>query len=296
MSQLSDPTAPLTPSGNLRRRLIFSNLTEGGATLAAAAAVGVLGIIVFAVIQRGAGAISWDFITKDPPQFGGPGGGIADAIVGTGELILIATLIAMPVGVLVALYVTEFAGPRATQILTLALDLMNGLPTIVVGVFVYGLMVVGVGQSGFAGGVALSIVMLPLIARATQEVLRRVPGTLREAAEALGVSHWRTVIGVILPTAAGGIVTGTVLALARAAGETAPLILTTSIYANTVQLNPFGHALPNIPTTIFALSESNDPSGFQRAWGASLLLLGFILIVNITARTIVARSKASLTR
>jgi phosphate transport system permease protein len=172
---------------------------------------------------------------------------------------------------------------------------MNGLPTIVVGVFVYGLMVVGSGQSGFAGGVALSIVMLPLIARASQEVLRRVPGTLREAAEALGVSHWRTVIGVILPAAAGGIVTGTVLALARAAGETAPLILTTSIYANKVQLDP-SQALPNIPTTIFTLSESNDPAGFQRAWGASLLLLAFILIVNITARTIVARNKSSLTR
>jgi phosphate transport system permease protein len=180
----------------------------------------------------------------------------------------------------------------------IALDLMNGLPTIVVGVFIFGLLVAGGGQSGVAGSVALAIVMVPLIARSSQEVLRRVPENLREAADALGVSHWRTVLGVILPTARSGILTGTILAVARGAGETAPLIFATSIYANTVQINPFtsGHGLPNVPVQIFTLVEAADPTGFTEAWGLALVLMVFILIANIVARALIARNKSALTR
>jgi phosphate transport system permease protein len=205
-------------------------------------------------------------------------------------IVATATAIAMPMGILVALYLTEFAGPRSRPVVRLALDLLNGLPTIVVGLFVFGLLVVGHHQSGFAGSFALAIIMLPLIARATQEVLLLVPPSLREAADALGVSRWRTVIGVVLPTARGGILTATVLAVARAAGETAPLILTSSIFANTVSVNPFGgKALPNIPVYIFTASEAADPYGFARAWGAAFVLLAFILLASLGARALSRR-------
>jgi phosphate transport system permease protein len=296
VTALYDPTAPLTASGNLRRRRIVSRLAQSAAVLAALLAVVVLGIVVLSVARRGAGAISLDFITKDPPRFGGPGGGIAPAIVGTAVLVGLATAMAMPVGVLVAIFLVEFAGPRTGRAVRLVLDLMNGLPSVVVGLFVFGLLVAGHKQSGFAGALALAIIMVPLIARATQEMLLLVPSPLRDAADALGVSRWRTVGGVVLPSALGGIVTGTVLAVARAAGETAPLIFTCSIFGNQTTLDVFGSALPNIPVSIFVLSEQADPSGFERAWGAALILLAFILLTNITARTILARSRRKLTR
>jgi phosphate transport system permease protein len=255
----------------------------------------VLGIVIYSVASRGASVLSFGFLTKDPPDFVGlPGGGIAPAIVGTAVIVAIATAIAMPVGILTALYLTEFAGRWEARALRLALDLLNGLPSIVVGLFVFGLLVVGHHQSGFAGAFALAIIMLPLIARASQEVLLLVPATLREAADALGVSRWRAVLGVVLPTARGGILTATVLAVARAAGETAPLILATSIYRNTVSVNPFGHeGLANIPVYIFTASEEADRYGFARAWGAAFILLMFILLVSLGSRAIDRRTTLS---
>jgi phosphate transport system permease protein len=296
LSALYDPTAPLTASGNLRRRRVVSRLAQSGAVLSAVLAVAVLGVVIGSVAKRGAGAIDIDFLTKSPPLFGGPGGGIAPAIVGTAVIVAMATVIAMPIGVLVAIYLAEFASPRAARPVRLALDLLNGLPSVVVGLFVFGLLVAGHRQSGFAAALALAIIMLPLIARATQEMLLLVPRQLREAADALGVSRWRTVVGVVLPSALGGIVTGTVLAVARAAGETAPLVFTCSIFGNQTSLDVFGAALPNIPVTIFVLSEQADPSGYARAWGAALVLLVFILLTNISARALLARSRRRLTR
>jgi phosphate transport system permease protein len=289
-----DFTAPLTASGNLRRRRVVNVFAETLATASALVAVAVLGIVVAGVVTRGAPAINIDFLTKDPPLFGGPGGGIAPSIVGTAVIVGVATAIAMPTGVLVAIYLTEFAGPRAARPIRLALDVLNGLPSIVIGLFVFGLLVAGHHQSGFAGSLALAIIMVPLIARASQEMLLLVPGHLREAADALGVSRWRTVVGVVLPAALGGIVTGTVLAVARAAGETAPLLVACSIFGNQVTVDLFGKALPNIPVSIFTLSEAADPAGYTRAWGAALVLLTFILLANIGARALLARSRARM--
>jgi phosphate transport system permease protein len=170
---------------------------------------------------------------------------------------------------------------------------MQGLPTVVVGLFVFGLIVRPQHtNSGFAGAVALSIVMLPLIARSSQEVLKLVPGALRDAADALGVSRWRTIIGVILPAAAGGITTGAILAVARAAGETAPLLICDGIFSPGTTLNIFGHGVPNIPVTIFVLANSPSPQGLVRAWGAALVLLIGILIANVGARVWLVRSRA----
>ena len=293
-SDLFDPRGPLTPSGNLRRRQLVSRFVEAAQTAAALLAVALLVFVIYSVVSRAASVLSLDFLTKSPPILAGePGGGIAPAIVGTAVIVALAAVIATPVGILVALYLTEFAGRRTASAIRLALDLLNGMPTILIGLFIFGLLVVGHHQSGFAGSVALAVVMLPLIARATQEVLLLVPSSLREAADALGVSHWRTVRGVVLPAARGGILTATMLAVARAAGETAPLLLTCSIFANNVAVNPFGdQGLPNIPVYIFTASEAAEPSGFARAWGAAFVLLAFILLANIGVRTFANRSSA----
>jgi phosphate transport system permease protein len=290
-----DPMAPLNPSGNLRRRKIVSAIVQRSATAAAVVAVAVLVIVVWSVFKHGAEALSIDFITKDMPQFGGNEGGIGPAIVGTAEIVGIATAIAMPLGVLTALFLTEFAPPRIGSGVRLVLDLINGLPSIVIAVFIFGLMVKGHHGSGFAASVALAIIELPLIARGTQEVLLLVPNNLREGADALGVSKRRSVLGVILPAAMGGILTSTILAVARAAGETAPVLLLSSIFNNHLHTNPF-EPLANIPVLIFQLSDQPDPAGYARAWGAGFVLLSFILVASLAGRLALARSRSKLTK
>jgi phosphate transport system permease protein len=276
-----------------RRRRIVNRVMEVVATLAAFVAVAVLAIVVVSVAKRGAGAISWDFFTKPQALFGQPGGGIANAIVGTVLLVLMAGAMALPVGVLTAIYLTEFA-PRGVAVpIQVVIDVLAGLPTIVIGIFVYALLVIGHTQSGIAGAFALAIIMLPLIARATQEVLLLVPSTLREASLALGVRRWRTVLGVILPSSVGGILTGTVLAVARAAGETAPLLFTSSIFANTVQTD-VTKPLPNIPVLIFTYSEQPDPALHEQAWAAALVLMAFVLVASLAAKALLARSRRKL--
>ncbi|TML10568.1 MAG: phosphate ABC transporter permease PstA, partial [Actinobacteria bacterium] len=228
----------LTLSRRTRRRKLVNLLMQVLATIAALAAVAVLAVVIISVAQRGASALSWDFFTKTAATFGQSGGGVADALVGSLVLVALATAMAVPVGILIALYVSEFASPRIADAAKLVLDVLNGLPSIIIGIFVFALLVIGSGQAAWKGSFALAIIMLPLVARATQEVLDLVPSTLREGAMALGASRWRTVLGVVLPTSLGGILTGTVLAVARAAGETAPLLFTTSIAANAVTWDP----------------------------------------------------------
>jgi len=294
-SGLFDPTAPLAPSGNLRRRSVVDRSVQVTATAAALAAVAVLVIIVVGVIQHGASSLSLDFVIKDPQ--GLAGGGIVNSLLGTLEIVAAGAVVAMPLGILTGLYLTEFAGPRSrpARVLKLALDMMQGLPTIVVGLFVYGLIVIPEHQqSGFAGAIALSIVMLPLIARASQEVLLLVPGTLREAADALGVNRWRTVLTVILPAAMGGIVTGAILAIARAAGETAPLLIADGIYnPNTTSFNLF-HGVASIPMFIYTSYDLPLTQAVARAWAAALVLMVAILLANILARVFLARSRAKM--
>lgn len=294
-SATPNPTIDLRPGGRLRRRRIVNRVMETLGTLAALLAVAVLVIVVVSVVRKGAPSLSWHFLTSEPNLFGGPGGGIANAIVGTAIIVGLAAVIALPVGVLAAVYLTEFAPKELGAPIQLVIDVMAGLPTIVVGVFVYGLLVVGHQQSGFAGAVGLSIVMLPLIARATQEVLLLVPSALREASLALGVSRWRTVLGVILPTAFSGIITGAVLAVARAAGETAPLLFTTSIFSNAITTD-VSHAMPNIPVLIFIYSEQPDQALHQDAWAAAVVLIGFVLIASLAAKALLARSTRKMGR
>lgn len=276
-----------------RRRRIVNRMMEVIATVAALVAVAVLAIVVASVAKRAAGAISWDFFTEPQALFGQPGGGIANAIVGTVLLVLMACAMALPVGVLTAIYLTEFA-PRGVAVpIQVVIDVLAGLPTIVIGIFVYALLVIGHTQSGIAGAFALAIIMLPLVARTTQEVLLLVPSTLREASLALGVRRWRTVLGVILPSSVGGILTGTVLAVARAAGETAPLLFTCSIFTNSVQTD-VTKPLPNIPVLIFTYSEQPDPALHEQAWAAALVLMAFVLVASLAAKALLARSRRKL--
>jgi phosphate transport system permease protein len=254
-------------------------------------------IVLYAVASRGASQLSFSFVTQS--SSGLVGGGIANYLLGTLVVVTFGAVIALPIGVLTGLYLTEFAGRRSRtgRVLTLALDMMQGIPTIVAGLFVYGLIVIPEHrESGWAGSVALAIVMLPLMARSSQEVLLLVPGSQREAADALGVARWRTVLGVILPSAVGGIATGAILAIARAAGETAPLLVVNSLFdPNSVQFNIFGHGVPSIPMLILNTSDLAVPDAFARAWGAAFVLMAFILLANFAARLLLARSRARRT-
>jgi phosphate transport system permease protein len=287
---LPDPNHSLKPSGNLRRRQFTSRAFVTLTVAAAGLAVAVLLILVYYAAYHGASQFSLGFLTDDLPAYGAPGGGIGPALAGTAEVVLIATIIALPTGLLTALYLSQFAGPRAARVLTTALEQMAGLPTIIIGLFIYGLIVAHDGPSGIAAAISLAIVEVPLIARASAEALRRVPGTLREAADALGVANWRTVLGVILPTAANGIVTATILAVARAAGETAPVLLTSGQFQQNYQLNPL-HAVPTVPVEILNLLNSGQPASVDQAWGAAFLLMIVILAVNIGARVWLRRSE-----
>jgi phosphate transport system permease protein len=289
------PALELKGRGRTRRRLFMNRFAEVVALIAALTAVAVLGIVVWSVAKRGASQLSLDFLTKDLPLFGQPGGGIAPLIVGSAILVGIAALIAVPTGVLIAIFTDEFAPPRVNRAIQMVIDLMNGLPSIIIAIFVFGLLVYGHPQNGLAGSYGLAIVMLPLVTRATQEVLRLVPSSQREGALALGASRWRTVLGVVLPSALGGIVTGSVLAVARAVGETAPLLFVTSIYANTIQWDP-RHALPNMPVQIFIWSESPDPQDHERAWATALVLIVFVLVTSLLARLALARSRRNMIR
>ncbi len=289
-----DQAISLEAHGRVRRRKLVNHLMEGLAALAALAAVAVLAIVVFNVLERGIRAINIDLFTEVQAPFGETGGGIGHAIVGTIILVTLATLIALPFGVLVAIYVHEFARTRVGRVVRLALDVLNGTPSIVIGVFVFALIVKPLeAQSGWAAAFALAIVMLPLVARAAMEVLELVPASQREASFALGVSRWRTLFRVVLPAALGGIVTGAVLAVARAAGETAPLLFTSSLYANAFTTDP-SQALPNLPMTIFIYSEAPDPTLNEQGWAAAFILISFVLVLSVTARIALARSRRKI--
>jgi phosphate transport system permease protein len=295
------PEISLKARGRSRRRLLVNRLAEGGAIAAAAIAIAMLAIVTWSVGSRGVSSLNWDFFTKGPAQFGEAGGGIAPALAGSLMLVVIATVFALPFGVLSAIYVSEFAPRSLGQQVRLWLDVLNGFPSIVIGIFVFTLAVkvkvpiLGIGhhQSAIAGGFALSIIMLPLVARATMEVLQLVPNDLREASYALGVSKWQTVLRVVLPTSFGGILTGTTLAIARAAGETAPLLFTTAIAGQIVDWNPT-HSVQSIPLTIFQNSESADPNLHAQAWAAAFVLIAFVLLSSLTARFLLDRSRRKL--
>lgn len=285
-----DPAYSLLPSGNLRRRQLTSRVVVGATIVFAAAAVMVLCILIYFTAHKGISALSFGFFTENLPDATGGPGGMGPAIVGTLELVAISTAIALPVALATAIALAEYAPPRVARPLSIALELMAGLPTIVIGIFIAALITNHTGQSAWAGAVALAIVEVPLIARASLESISRVPPAIREAADALGIARWRTIVGVILPTAQGGIATATILATARAAGETAPLLFVCNLFNQGLQVNPL-KSVPSMPLEILTLLENGYASSVRDAWGAAFLLMVSILLVNIGVRIWLRRSE-----
>jgi phosphate transport system permease protein len=296
MSVQAQPNPFAARTARARRRKIVGYVMEGVATAAAILAVVVLAIVIGSVAKRGLPAIDLDFFTQNAAPFGQSGGGIANAIVGTVILIAIATAMAVPAGLLLAIFNTEFAPPRVANAIRLTLNVLAGVPTIVIGVFIFSLVVVGHGQSAFAAAMGLAIVMLPLIARATEEVLLLVPSSLREGSLALGASRSRTVLTVILPTAVGGMVTATIVAAARAAGETAPLLFTCSIFVSTTITTDPRQSMATLPMVIFTSAESPSPHDQQIAWAAALVLIGVVLVGSILGRVLSLRTRRQIER
>ena len=279
-------------SSGLGRRRLAERAFAALGVASAVVAVGILGLVLGTVLYKGFSQLSLSFFTKPRPLFG-ESGGIADALVGSALIVGMCMAMAIPFAVLVAVYMSEYAGPRFSRILRIVLDILNGVPAIVVGIFVFGLLVVGRGQSAIFGALSLAILMLPMVARATQEVLEVIPRSLREASLALGVTRWRTTVSIVLPSAIGGILTGVVIAVARVAGETAPLLFTSSIAANQIS-GDVTSALPTLPVTIFVFSESPDPGEQAAGWAAALVLIGFVLVMNILAKVFAANRRRKL--
>ena len=279
-----DLSGPGLRLDRLPRRRRVNHVMEGFAWLAAATAIAILGIVVWSVASKGWSELNLDLVTKSPIPFSLTNApqGLANAFAGTIVIVGLATLMALPVGILVAVYLNEFAPPAIRNGVGLVLDVLAGVPAIVVGIFVFVLLVSGSGQSGIKGSFALAILMLPFVARATIEVLALVPNSLREASLGLGIPQWRTTLSIVLPRAIGGIVTGTVLAVARVAGETAPLLFTSLGNLNwSISLT---QPMASLPVTIYQYAGSAFQDWVQLAWVGALLVTVGVLVINILAR------------
>jgi len=237
---------------------------------------------------KGASALNWAFLTQLPKPVGEAGGGMANAIVGSAKLLLLASLIGLPIGFLGGVYLAEFGGTTFAFLVRYATDLLNGVPSIVIGIFAYGLFVLPMKHfSTLAGGFALGIMMIPIAVRSTEEFLRAVPKRLRDAALALGSSKWRAIVLVVIPAAMRGIVTGILLDLARVAGETAPLLFTA--FSNRFWSPGWNHPTASLPVMIFTYAVAPYDDWHRQAYAAGLVLLLLVLLTNIIARVVLAR-------
>jgi len=256
--------------------------------LAALAAIIPLVLILFYVAADGLKAINPDFFTGLPKPVGESGGGVANAILGTLTLVALASGISLPVGIMAGVYLAEFGRgrDRLTEAVRFLTDVLNGVPSIVIGIFVYSLIVVAMGRySAIAGGVALSIIMIPIITRSTEEMLRMVPDSLREASLSLGATEQQTVIRIVLRSASGGIVTGVMLAVARAAGETAPVLFTA--LNNRYWNEGLDQPIASLAVFVYNYGISPFEDWRSQAWGAALVLMVMVLLLNIVARLVV---------
>jgi phosphate transport system permease protein len=251
-------------------------------------AVSVLFFILGYLLWRGGHALSWNFFTHLPAPVGETGGGFANAIIGSGKVLLLATLMGVPFGFLAGVYLAEFAGPSQAFVVRYTTDLLNGVPSIVMGMFAYAVVVVPMGHfSTLAGGFALGVMMIPITVRSTEQFLLSVPSTLREGALALGATKWKAVATVVIPAALPGITTGIMLALARVAGETAPLLFTA--FGNNFWSPGWSQPTATLPDTIYNYAISPYEEWHEQAWAAGLVLLGLVLATNVISRFILRR-------
>ena len=273
----------LVRSASDRRRSIIDRAFRALSLLAAIAGIVPLLFIVAFVTINGIGALNLDLLTK-PPRALGTGGGAVAAILGSLQLVGLATLMAVPFGILAGVYVNEFSDRRSARVIRFSADVLVGVPSILVGIFVFTFLVLPFKQfNAFAGSVALAVIMVPVIMRTTEEILKIVPGTLREASLSLGIPVWRTVLSVVIPTGLSGILTGLMLAVARAMGETAPLLFT-ALGSRLVNVGDFGRPMDALPIFIYVNARQPFEALNQQAWGAAFLLLAFVLVINVLVR------------
>jgi phosphate transport system permease protein len=251
--------------------------------VAALSVVSVLFLILGYLIWHGGTSLSWSFFTQLPKPVGETGGGMANAILGSLKLLLLAAVMGLPVGLLAGVYLAEFGGKTFSFVVRYTTDLLNGVPSIVIGIFAYSLVVLPVKHfSTLAGGFALGIMVIPITVRSTEEFLRAIPGSLREGAMALGASKWKTIATVVLPAASGGILTGMLLALARVAGETAPLLFTA--FSNRYWSPGWQQPIASLPVMIYTYAIAPYDDWHRQAWAAGLVLLGLVLLANLGCR------------
>jgi phosphate transport system permease protein len=268
---------------SLWRRKAFSRVMTTLMSSAAVVVIVALILILGYIAVTGVKELSFSFLINEPKPVGEPGSGIANAIVGTFILISIASVIGLPVGILAGLYLAEFSTSRFGMALRFLIDTLTGVPSIVVGVFVWTIMVKPMGHfSALSGGVSLAIIMMPIVARTTEEMLRLVPHSMREAALALGAPVWRMSLGVVLRAAMGGVATGAMLAIARIAGETAPLLFTALSY--NYMSTELGSPIASLTYQIYYYAGSPYEQWHSMAWAATLVLVGMILAINIAVR------------
>jgi len=276
---------------NLHVRKFTSNFMLAMTGICAFISVSILFLILGYLLYNGGTSINWDFFTKLPKPVGEVGGGMANAIVGSGKLLMLASAFGVPIGFLGGVYLAEFSDKRIASVVRYAADLLNGVPSIVIGIFAYSLVVLPFKHfSTLAGCFALGLMMIPITLRSTEEFLNGVPRMLREGAMALGASKWKTIATVIIPAAYRGILTSILLALARVAGETAPLLFTA--FGNRFWSNGWSQPTASLPVMIYTYAVSPYEDWHRQAWAAGLVLLGLVLIINILARTILSRGIA----
>ena len=278
-------------SPRLRWRKFVSGFMLTMTGVCAMVAVSVLFLILGYLAIHGGASVNWNFFTKLPVPVGETGGGLANAILGSAKMLLLATLFGVPIGFFGAIYLAEFSGSATAFVVRYAADLLNGVPSIVIGIFAYGLVVHPFKQySTLAGGFALGLMMIPITLRSTEGFLRGVPNPLREAAMALGASKWKTIATVIVPAAYRGILTAILLAFARVAGETAPLLFTA--LGNQFWSPGWTHPTASLPVMIYTYALAPYDDWHRQAWAAGLVLLVLILVINIVARAILSRGIA----
>jgi phosphate transport system permease protein len=269
-------------------RKALSHLVVALCGLSVLAALVPLALILFYVVSQGLTSLNWSFFIQMPRPVGEPGGGMGNAIVGTLMVVGLGALFAVPIGILSGIYAAEYTGTKLASAVQFAADTLNGVPSIVIGVFVYAIAVLPFRQfSALAGGIALGIMMIPLIMRTTEELLRLVPGSLKEGALALGASRGRAVFSVVLPAALPGIFTGILLALARIAGETAPLLFTS--FNNRFFSTDVDQPISTLTVQVFTYAIAPYPDWHRQAWAGALVLVMIVLVCSLLARIATAR-------
>ena len=275
---------------NLSWRIIKDRGFKAGVIFFAAITILPLLLILFYIVRNGIAVIDWQFFISLPKPVGEVGGGILNAIVGTLMLIIIACAIAIPLGVCAGIYLSERKEGKLAYLVSLSVEILQGIPSIVIGIIAYAWIVITMGTfSALSGGIALSIMMLPVIVRATEETLKLIPDTLKEASLSLGVPYHRTILKVILPAGASGIATGVLISVARVAGETAPLLFTA--FGNPFMEMNILKPVNSLPLLIFNYATSPYPEWHALAWGASFVLVFFVLALNFFAKIVTRKWK-----